>query len=134
MNSNMPPNSAPQGWSWTNILRDLTATWRLLQDPSVPMLLKTVLPVLALVYWVWPLDLIPGVPLDDIAVVLLMARILVALAPRDSVDRAFRGAGATGSNRGATSSGNNNGSTTSRPNSARPEDGEVIETTWRVVD
>src|SRR5689334_3483222 len=127
MNSNVPPNSASQGWSWTTILRDLTATWRLLQDPSVPILLKTVLPLLALVYWVWPLDLIPGVPLDDIAVVLLLARILVALAPRDSVNRAFYGAG---SNRGATSpgnnTGNNNGSTTSRPDSARAEDGEVI--------
>jgi hypothetical protein len=46
------------------------------------------------------------------------------LAPRDSVNRAFYG---------ATSSANN-GSTTSRPNAARAEDGEVIETTWRVVD
>lgn len=126
MNSNVPPNSGSQSWSWTNVLRDLTATWRLLQDPSVPILLKTVLPLLAFVYWVWPLDLIPGVPLDDIAVVLLLARILVALAPRDSVDRAFRGAGWRASERDAAPSGNSAGS-------ARPEDGEVIETTWRVV-
>jgi len=94
-----------------------------------------VLPLLAFVYWVWPLDLIPGVPLDDIAVVLLLARILVALAPRDSVDRAFRGSGWTASKPGASSNNtsNNNGANSERPNSARPEDGEVIETSWRVV-
>jgi uncharacterized membrane protein YkvA (DUF1232 family) len=130
MNSNVPPNSASQSWSWTNLFRDLNATWRLLQDPSVPILLKTVLPLLAFVYWVWPLDLIPGVPLDDIAVVLLLARILVALAPRDSVDRAFRGAKWSASNPGSSgkNTGNDGGS-----NNTHSQDGEVIETTWRVV-
>src|SRR4051812_20266182 len=125
MNSKIPSSSAPQGWSWTNILRDLTATWRLLLDPSVPTILKTVLPLLAFIYWVWPLDLMPLVPFDDIAVVLIIARVFVALAPRDSVNRAFHG--------GAAPSGNNPQGNGSRSGPSRPEDGEVIETTWRIV-
>ena len=129
MNSTGPKGSTPAGWSWTNLLRDLAATWRLLQDPSVPLLLRTVLPLLALVYWVWPLDLMPLVPFDDIAVVLLVARIFVALAPRDSVNRAFNG-GAPYRDR----AGKDNQSNNSRPSPSHPEDGETIETTWRVVD
>jgi len=125
MNSQIPPKSAPQGWSWTHILRDLTATWRLMLDPSVPTMLKTVLPLLALVYWVWPLDLMPLVPFDDIAVVLIIARIFVALAPRDSVSRAFYN--------GAAPSGQNPQANGSRSGPSNPEDGEVIETTWRIV-
>ena len=120
MNSQIP-RSRPAGWSWTNLLRDLSATWRLLLDPSVPGLLKMALPFLALLYWIWPLDLIPGIPLDDIAVLMLAARLFVALAPRDSVNRAFNG--------GAASSAD-----TPPPHAARNDDGEVIETTWRVVE
>lgn len=120
MNPQNPRRSMPAGWSWTNLLRDLTATWRLILDPSVPGLLKMALPFLAMVYWLWPLDLIPGVPLDDIAVLMLAARLFVALAPRASVDRAFNGSAAP--------------SASARPGSARQEEGEVIDTTWRVVE
>jgi hypothetical protein len=91
----------------------------------VPTLLKTVLPLLALVYWVWPLDLMPLVPFDDIAVVIIIARIFVALAPRDSVSRAFHGGAAPFVNSPQT-----NGS---RSGPSHPDDGEVIETTWRIV-
>jgi uncharacterized membrane protein YkvA (DUF1232 family) len=111
----------PAGWSWTNILRDLAATWRLLWDPSVPGLLKLALPFMALAYLVSPIDLIPLMPLDDIAVLMLAARLFVALAPRDSVNRAFNGDAAPPPN-------------SSRPGSTRQDDGEVIETTWRVVE
>ncbi|HXF60099.1 MAG TPA: hypothetical protein VNK95_00700 [Caldilineaceae bacterium] len=113
---------AARGWSWSNLLRDLAATWRLLLDPKVPGMLKLMLPLLALLYWVWPLDLIPGLPLDDLALVLLAARLFVALAPQESVHRAFNG--------GA-------GPTASRAHAGRvyPEDdANVIDTTWRVVD
>ncbi len=87
----------------------------MLGDPSVPGFLKLVLPLLALIYWVSPLDLIPGMPFDDIAILLLAARMLVALAPSDSVRQAQAG---------------------SRTPHSRPEedDGDVIDTTWRVVD
>lgn len=138
MNSQNPRRSMPGGWSWTNILRDLTATWRLLWDPSVPGILKMTLPFMALAYWVWPIDLMPGLPLDDIAVLMLVARLFVALAPKDSVNRAFNGGDAPFNNYGTNSS-NTSGygapnSGASKAASPRPEDGEVIDTTWRVVE
>jgi uncharacterized membrane protein YkvA (DUF1232 family) len=115
----------PNGWSWTNLLRDAVATWRLLLDPSVPGILKLALPFLALLYLISPLDLIPLMPLDDIAVLMLAARLFVALSPRESVDRAFNG------NRTAPppyTSGQGGGPAKSQ------DKGEVIETTWRIVE
>lgn len=112
--------SIPAG-SWGGIFRDLIATWRLLGDPSVPGLLKLILPFLALVYWISPLDLLPGLPFDDIAVLLVAARLFVTLAPQASVNRAF--------NRG--------GAQAPRPDGQRrraDDDGDVIDTTWRVVE
>ena len=132
MNSQNPRRPMPAGWSWTNILRDLTATWRLLWDPSVPGLLKMVLPFMALAYWVWPIDLIPGVPLDDIAVLMLVARLFVALAPKDSVNRAFNGDAAPFTNSYGANPGNP--SNAAKTESPRPGDGEVIDTTWRIVE
>lgn len=120
MNSQNPRRSMPAGWSWTNLLRDLVATWRLLIDPSVPGLLKLALPFMALAYLISPIDLIPLMPLDDIAVLMLAARLFVALAPRDSVNRAFNGDAAPRANASGSA--------------ARNEDGEVIETTWRVLE
>src|SRR5687767_5032800 len=119
MNQRVPRQSMPNGWNWTTILRDLVATWRLLWDPSVPALLKLMLPFLALIYVISPLDFMPLMPFDDIAVVMLAARLFVALAPRDSVERAF-GGGSTAPN-------------ASRQAPPRQENGEVIETTWRVI-
>lgn len=124
MNSQNPRGSMPAGWSWTNLLRDLVATGRLIMDPSVPGLLKLALPFMALLYLISPLDLIPLMPLDDIAILMLAARLFVALAPRDSVDRAFNGGNATPKNAGPTSARSN----------ARADDGEVIDTTWRVIE
>jgi uncharacterized membrane protein YkvA (DUF1232 family) len=124
MNSQNPRRPMPAGWSWTNLLRDLAATWRLLWDPSVPGLLKLALPFLALLYWLWPLDLLPGIPLDDIAMLMLAARLFVALAPKESVNRAFNGGAAPHAA----------GPSAARSNTRHADDGEVIETTWRIVE
>jgi uncharacterized membrane protein YkvA (DUF1232 family) len=129
MNSQNARRSMPAGWSWSNLMRDLVATWRLLIDPSVPGLLKLALPFMALAYLISPLDLIPLMPLDDIAVLLLAARLFVALSPRDSVNRAFNGGAAPG-NTGSYSGGFRE----SRSNTAHQQDGEVIDTTWRIVE
>lgn len=118
MSGNSTYRAGPAGFSLSGILRDLAISWRLLLDPSVPGLLKLLLPVLALIYWISPLDLIPGMPFDDIAILLLAARLFVSLAPRDSVNRAY------GSGRGP-----------SQPDNQPDEDeGEIIDTTWRIVD
>ena len=78
---------------------------------------------MALAYLISPLDLIPLMPLDDIAVMLLAARRFVALAPRESVNRAFNG--------GAAPFG---GPNPGRPTTQPKDEGEVIDTTWRVVE
>jgi uncharacterized membrane protein YkvA (DUF1232 family) len=59
----------------------------LMLDPKVPLLTKLI-PVLALLYLLSPIDLIPDtVPfltqIDDLAVLLIAARIFLELAPSD---------------------------------------------------
>lgn len=122
MSSNPTYRTGPSRFSLSGILRDLMVSWKLLLDPAVPGLLKILLPVAALLYWISPLDLIPGMPLDDLAILFLAARFFVSLAPRDSVNRAYTG--------------NSNGQATGdRPqNRSDEDDGEIIDTTWRVVD
>jgi uncharacterized membrane protein YkvA (DUF1232 family) len=112
--------SVPGGWNWPDLMGDMVVTGKLLLDPAVPIMLKLFLPVLALVYLVSPLDLIPFMPFDDIAVVLIAARLFVALSPRESVERAFGGNSASASN--------------VRPEARRTDDADVIDTTWRVID
>ena len=116
MNQRIPAGSAG-GWTLGSLLRDLTVAWRLLWDPRVPGMLKLMLPVLALVYFISPLDLLPGLPFDDVAVLLVAARLFVALAPRASVDDAFAGRRRSAANPRTGS-----------------DDSDVIDTTWRVVD
>jgi uncharacterized membrane protein YkvA (DUF1232 family) len=118
MSGNSSYRTGPSAFNLSGILRDLVVSWRLLLDPAVPGILKLLLPVLALVYWISPIDLIPGMPFDDIAVLLLAARLFVSLAPRNSVNRAYTGGG-------------NSNSTSTQP---EEEDPDIIDTTWRIVD
>ena len=60
--------------------RKLTFFWLLMQDHRVPLYIK-VLPLLVAVYLVWPIDLLPGIPLDDIAFALLALVLIVRLTP-----------------------------------------------------
>ncbi len=103
-------------WSVGRITQDLVSAWHLFWDPRVPTALKILLPVAALVYWVSPIDLIPGLPFDDIAVLILALRMFVAMAP-------------SATKSGASSSPHNSANT-----AAGEEDGPVIDTTWRVID
>jgi uncharacterized membrane protein YkvA (DUF1232 family) len=114
MNNRMPRSGAG-GWGFSGLVRDLATAWRLLGDPRVPGLLKFALPVLALLYWLSPIDLMPGLPFDDIAVLWAALRLFLSLAPQASVDRAAGGANWSGAGRQA-------------------DDGQVVDTTWRVVD
>lgn len=121
MNSKSTYGAGKPSGGIVGLLRDAGVAWRLLGDPAVPGLLKLALPLLALVYWFSPIDLIPGMPFDDIAILLLAARMLVSLAPQDSVRNAYTG---------------RSGSASPRDPTARPseDDGDVIDTTWRVVE
>lgn len=107
------------GWSFTALLRDAILTFKLLRDPAVPGMMKLLLPGLALLYMLWPIDLLPMLPFDDIAVALLAMRMFVSMAPRDSVERAVYGDDAAA--RGPV-----------RREPLR-NDPEVIDTTWRVL-
>jgi uncharacterized membrane protein YkvA (DUF1232 family) len=58
---------------------------RLVREPAVPMLVKAI-PVLAAVYLVWPLDLVPDIfpalgQLDDVGVVMAGLALFLRLCP-----------------------------------------------------
>lgn len=108
------PNRPGGNWNVEAILRDFATAWRLFWSPRVPAALKLLLPVVALVYWLSPLDLLPGLPLDDIAVLILALRFFVQMAPTDVVQE-MRG-----------------GRTQPPPHPST--DDNTIDTTWRVVD
>ena len=61
--------------------RKLTFFRLLLQDKRVPLYIK-LLPLVVAVYFVSPIDLLPGIPLDDIAFALLVLALIVKLTPR----------------------------------------------------
>jgi uncharacterized membrane protein YkvA (DUF1232 family) len=94
-------------WNFQAIQKDMAKAWRLFWDPKVPLALKIVLPIAALVYWIFPIDLIPGIPLDDIAILVLALRLFVQLAsPKPAA----------------------------APPAPTPDDDEnTIETSWRVI-
>lgn len=129
-NGSMPNDSmhrAPRpggGWSFGAIWRDVVAAWRLIWDPAVPGLLKLALPFLATLYYIWPLDLMPGLPFDDIGIMLLALRLFVRLAPRDRVHEAYPGSGDPSS------------AYEFRSRNGKPgdDDEDVIDTTWQVMD
>ncbi len=78
------PSKGP-GW-FQDLAMRAKLILRLLADKRVSPWLK-VLPVGALIYVVWPLDLLPGpVPVDDAAVLWLGMYMFVELCPPDVVE------------------------------------------------
>ncbi|MGA7731189.1 MAG: DUF1232 domain-containing protein [Chloroflexia bacterium] len=72
--------------------------WRLLNDERVPRWLKLSIPVLVLLYFVSPIDLIPDFllglgQLDDLGVILLGMALFIRLAPEVAVDEHRRALG-----------------------------------------
>ena len=65
--------------------------WRLMRDGEVPLYLKA-FPVAALVYLIWPLDLITDFApflgqLDDLTAILVSLRVFNSLAPAHVVEK-----------------------------------------------
>jgi hypothetical protein len=77
------------GWGISDILRDIAISWQLMWDRQVSLTLKLCLPIFAVFYWIWPVDLLVGMPFDDIAVIVLATRLFVQMAPPDAVERAL---------------------------------------------
>lgn len=125
----------------TNILQEIwqngQLAWRLYTDPRVSFLLKAMVPVLGLAYFIMPIDLLPDfIPvlgqLDEVAIVLLLVRLFIALAPQDVVAE-YKG-DATGAQAGPSAQ-STAGSGASR-NGAAPKTGrdDVIDADYRVVN
>lgn len=117
--------------------------WKLYTDPRVSMLLKIAVPVVALLYFVMPVDLLPDfIPvigqLDEVAIALLLVRMFVALAPSDIVAEYRNKATGTGSQAGATggSASQKTGSNKASSNgsSAQPRYDDVVDAEYRVVN
>jgi uncharacterized membrane protein YkvA (DUF1232 family) len=96
-------------WRPGEIAADAKHAWQLLFNRRVPLALKLVLPLGALAYWFIPVDLIPLLPIDDIAILLLAMRLFVTLGDQAIVRRQ----GVEG---------------------AADSNGQTVDTTWHVVD
>ncbi len=62
-------------------------------DPRLPWYVRA-LPLLALAYWISPIDLIPGFMADDIAFTLLIIMVIVRFTPRELISELLHTAGA----------------------------------------
>lgn len=116
-------SSATQNGAIAGLLNELTTAIRLTFDGRVPFYLKLLLPIAALIYWVWPLDLMPGLPFDDIAVMAIALHFFVQLA-NQGLNQQQGPAGRSPVGQGATST----------PQSATSGDSNVVDTTWRRVE
>lgn len=99
--------------SGLNLVQDMATAWRLLWDPRTPGMLKIALPLMALIYWISPIDLLPGLPFDDIALLILALKMFISMAPQDAVNNAAGHAQAA---------------------YTQPDDSDVVDTTWQVID
>ena len=97
-----------RGWRPADLINDFSRAAQLLRNPRVPLAMKLLFPLAALIYWVVPTDLLPILPVDDIVVVLLALRAFVML-------------GDAAANRGPITEEGEGG-------------GQVVDTTWRVID
>jgi uncharacterized membrane protein YkvA (DUF1232 family) len=104
-------SSTGRGWRPADLLNDATKAMQLFFHPNVPLSLKLLLPVAALAYWIFPFDLLPGLPFDDIAVLLIALRLFVHFA-EPAVQRGR-----------------------SSDASSQPSQGDdAVDTTWRVIE
>lgn len=124
--TNNRTGSQGSSWNIAHIVRDMAVSWQLMGDPQVSGLLKLCLPVFAFLYWVSPIDLLVGMPFDDIAVLVFASQVFVRLAPPEAVERALRKLGRFG---GYTAP------PTDQPGrNAWDDDDKTIPGEWRVVD
>lgn len=122
--------------------------WRLYTDPRVSMLLKIAVPVVALIYFIMPVDLLPDfIPvigqLDEVAIALLLIRMFVALAPTDIVaeyrNKATGGgfsqkSDATGNASQKSSNAGTSRKTSSNGTGAQANYDDVVDAEYRVVN
>jgi uncharacterized membrane protein YkvA (DUF1232 family) len=111
-----------------NLLNQWMQAGRLVMDSRVPFNLKLLLPFAAVLYWLWPIDLMPGLPFDDVAVLFFALTFFVKLA-----NEAIEKTAANGAN-SSYSSGQTPNSGTASSSVANTGDNAVVDTTWRVIE
>ena len=72
-------------------------------DPRLPWYVRA-LPLVALAYWISPIDLIPGFMADDIAFTLLTIMVIIRLTPRELIAELLQTADAAHPAEGGTPS------------------------------
>ncbi len=116
------PSPGQRTGIWSAAWHTLRLAWRLLRDRRVSPFAKLLAPGLALAYLLFPIDVAPDLfpllgQLDDLAILLIAARLLVELSPPSVVaeyEADLYGSG--------------------QAQSGSPPPGEVVETTYRVID
>ena len=77
-----------------NILEDILLNgqlaWKLMTDPRVTMMSKVLIPLAGFLYFISPIDFLPDfIPvlgqLDEVAILLLLVRLFIAVAPQEVV-------------------------------------------------
>ncbi len=72
-----------------DFISSLKLILKLMGDKRVSPWVKLI-PIGALAYWIWPMDLIPGIPgidaIDDAAVLWIGSTLFIELCPRDVVE------------------------------------------------
>lgn len=94
MKDNLPRSIIPsQGNMLEEAIFRLKLIWRLMSDRRVSPLLK-LLPVGALAYLIWPLDLIAGIPgvaaLDDLGILWISSYFFIELCPTQVIEEHVR--------------------------------------------
>lgn len=111
--------------SLAEIVRQLRLVFRLLGDQQVSTLIKAI-PVIALLYVLSPIDILPDLALglgqlDDLAIILLGLKLFVELSPPEIVRQHLENLGVAPDDAQA-------------PEEEEEDQGEVIEGSYRVVD
>ncbi len=106
-----------------NLFDQMALAGRLLFDGRVPFNLKLMLPIAAILYWLWPIDLMPGLPFDDMAVLFVAMTLFIQLANQAVAKQVNPQSGSANRSAG--------GSDASANPSSEPN---VVDTTWRVIE
>jgi uncharacterized membrane protein YkvA (DUF1232 family) len=117
--SNNTTSGAGKSAMPANFMEQMMQAGKLVFDSRVPFSLKLMLPIAAALYWLWPLDLMPGLPFDDIAVLFVALSFFVQLANQAIGKQAAQ----------------QSASTAGQGADARPTTNDgVVDTTWRVIE
>lgn len=93
-NTNTSDRSKDMGF-WSELWEQARLALYLIMDRDVPMYLK-LLPLFAIVYFISPIDLLPGAVapvlggVDDLTILLVGAKVFIEMAPQDVVARYVR--------------------------------------------